>query len=356
MLRIIIAAVLAAWSTGAAAQVTGALPPASAPMEPGARALPGLANPPPTLRRRVTVASDIVRIGDLIDNAGALAAVPVFRSPDVGTTGSVPARKVIEAARAHNLFGVDTGDVVEVEVSRAGRAVGRKDVEARIARLFADTNGLGDAANLAVTFDREVTGFYADFAPGADLKAMRALFDPRSSRFDVVIEVPIGVSRRTLMRYTGTLVETADAIVPAHAMTRGDIVRTDDLIVERRPRAEVTDDMVAAPSEAIGRAARQTLRQGRPIRRADLMKPEIVKRDDNVTLVYAAPGFMLTTRGKALEAGGQGDIINVLNQQSKRSIQGVVAGPGRIDIAPAALTAATMQKPLQPADDTAGTE
>ena len=187
-------------------------------MEPGARALPGLANPPPTLRRRVTVASDIVRIGDLIDNAGALAAVPVFRSPDVGTTGSVPARKVIEAARAHNLFGVDTGDVVEVEVSRAGRAIGRKDIEARIARLFADTNGLGDAANLAVTFDREVTGFYADSAPGADLKAMRALFDPRSGRFDVVFEVPIGVSRRTLMRYTGTLVETADAVVPAHAI------------------------------------------------------------------------------------------------------------------------------------------
>ena len=72
--------------------------------------------PTPTLKRSVTVTSDIVRIGDLIDNAGAFAPIPVFRSPDVGTTGSVPGRKVIEAARANNLFGVESGDVVEIEV------------------------------------------------------------------------------------------------------------------------------------------------------------------------------------------------------------------------------------------------
>ena len=153
----VFAAATLVWAAApAVAQVTGALPPSAA-------VATSSDNPAvPILKRRVTVASDIVRLGDLIDNAGALAAVPVFRSPDVGTTGSVPARKVIEAARAHNLFGVDAADVVEVEVSRAGRLIGRKNLEARIARLFAETNGFGDAANLAVTFDREVTTFSAD--------------------------------------------------------------------------------------------------------------------------------------------------------------------------------------------------
>jgi flagellar basal body P-ring formation protein FlgA len=40
----------------------------------------------PTLRHAATVSGDIVRIGDLIDNAGAVADAPIFRSPDVGTT------------------------------------------------------------------------------------------------------------------------------------------------------------------------------------------------------------------------------------------------------------------------------
>jgi flagellar basal body P-ring formation protein FlgA len=303
------------------------------------------------LKRSIMVTSDIVRLGDLVENAGAFAAIPVFRSPDVGTTGSVPARKVVEAARAHSLFGVETGEVIVVEVTRAGRVINRKDIETRIAHLFAGTNGLHDALDLSVSFDREVTSVSADLPAGTDLKAMRAAFDPRSGRFDVVFEVPLGVSRRTLIRYTGSVVETADAIVPVRTISRGEIVRASDLSVERRPRAEITTEVVDSHIEVIGRAARQMLRQGQPIRRSDLMKAELVKRDDNITLVYQVPGIMLTTRGKALEAGGDGDVINVLNVQTKRNIQGVVTGPGRVDIAaPTLRLPAAAANPLQPAD------
>ena len=38
-------------------------------------------------------------------------------------------------------------------------------------------------------------------------------------------------------------------------------------------------------------------------------------------------------RGKALEAGAEGDIVNVLNVQSKRTVQGTVTGPGRVTVA-----------------------
>ena len=37
-------------------------------------------------------------------------------------------------------------------------------------------------------------------------------------------------------------------------------------------------------------------------------------------------------RGKAVEGGAEGDVISVLNEQSKRTVQGVVAGPGRVVI------------------------
>jgi len=50
----------------------------------------------PALRRAATVTGDIVRIGDLVDNAGAVAEVAIFRAPDLGQTGSVPAARVRE--------------------------------------------------------------------------------------------------------------------------------------------------------------------------------------------------------------------------------------------------------------------
>jgi len=329
MLRIFVAASLAVVAIGAAAgaQVSATLPPASD--------LPPLAEP--MLKRSVVVTGDLVRLGDLIDNARVFAAIPVFRSPDVGTTGTVPAHTIVEAARAHNLFGVKTGEVIEVEVTRAGRVIAKDGIEARIARLFAGTNGLGAASDLSISFDHAPASINADLAPEAELKSMRASYDARTGRFDVVFDVPVGMSRRSLLRYTGSLVETADAVVPNRTIGRGEIVRAGDVMVERRPRAEVTADVPASIAEVAGRAARQGLRAGQPVRRTDLVKPELVKRDDTVSVIYQVPGMMLTSRAKALEAGGEGDIINVLNLQSKRTVQGVVTGSGRVDISPPAL-------------------
>jgi flagella basal body P-ring formation protein FlgA len=35
-------------------------------------------------------------------------------------------------------------------------------------------------------------------------------------------------------------------------------------------------------------------------------------------------------RGKAAEGGAEGDVISVLNEQSKRTVQGVVIGQARV--------------------------
>jgi flagellar basal body P-ring formation protein FlgA len=44
----------------------------------------------PVLRASVNVAGDVVRIGDIIDNAGTAAQIAIYRAPDLGTTGSIP--------------------------------------------------------------------------------------------------------------------------------------------------------------------------------------------------------------------------------------------------------------------------
>ena len=54
------------------------------------------------------------------------------------------------------------------------------------------------------------------------------------------------------------------------------------------------------------------------------MKPELVQRNETVTIIYEVPGIVLTMRGKAQEAGAEGDVISVLNVQSKRTVQGTV--------------------------------
>jgi flagella basal body P-ring formation protein FlgA len=63
------------------------------------------------------------------------------------------------------------------------------------------------------------------------------------------------------------------------------------------------------------------------------MKPEIVHQNEPVMLIYETPGITLTARGKAVNSGASGDLVEVLNLQSNRSIQGTVIGPGQVKIA-----------------------
>jgi flagella basal body P-ring formation protein FlgA len=78
--------------------------------------------------------------------------------------------------------------------------------------------------------------------------------------------------------------------------------------------------------------ARRQLRAGQPLKLADIGKPDLVLRDQNVTLTYETAGLYLTIRGKAMENGAEGDVVSVLNLQSKRTVSGVVIGREQVAI------------------------
>ena len=119
-------------------------------------------------------------------------------------------------------------------------------------------------------------------------------------------------------------------------------------MVERRPRADVARDVLTERGQAVGLAARATLQPGRPLRGAELMRPEVIQRNDTVTLIYEVPGIKVTVRGKETEAGAEGDTISVLNEQTKRVVQGMVIGPARVVISTATSQLAANIAPSPP--------
>ncbi len=286
----------------------------------------------PALRANVQVSSDIVRIGDLIDNAGSAAQIAIYRAPDLGTTGSLSVPQVINTLRAHQVIGVDTRDLREISVTRLARSIDGKDIEAQVGRALERRNGLGDAANLSLTFDRDPGDIKLDASFTGAMQPASVRYDNRNGRFDVTFEIAndSGLGG-TKLRFTGTAVETVEAAVLARNVERNEVLKSSDVMVERRPKAEVGSD-AATRDRAVGMQARRQLRAGQALKVADLAKPDLVQRDQNVTLIYESPGLYLTVRGKAVEGGTEGDVVNVMNLQSKRTVSGVVIGRGQVSI------------------------
>jgi flagella basal body P-ring formation protein FlgA len=295
----------------------------------------------PRLKELVTVTSEIVRIGDLVENAGAAADVPVFRAPDLGQTGAVPVSRIAEALRPYDVTGIDTGGLSEVVVTRLSRALTGKDITDRIARAFAGQYGFGDAENLAVILDRDVRILHVESTVTADLAVARMNVEPRTGRFDIAFELPGStLSRRAALRFTGSVTETVEAAILRRMLRPGEVVKASDVTSERRPKTEIRGDGIAA-SLAVGLAAKVALHSGQALRTEDLIKPQVVQRNETVTITYEVPGIMLTVRGKALESGAVGDVVGVLNIQSNRPVQASVIAPGRVSIAAAGPLIAT---------------
>ena len=284
----------------------------------------------PTLKSEAIVSGDIVRIGDLIENAGIVSSVPIFRSPELGYTGTISADAVLEAVRSHALIGVATGGIRDVVVTRASRTIPAKDVEDVIARALSARFDLGPTKDIVVSFTRDMQTMYVEPSSQGVPRVAHIDFDARSGRFDAMLEMPAGAAKRTAIRLSGRAVATVEVATVTRTIERGGVLRDSDVLMDRRPRAEIGRDVITRREQAISFAARNSLQPGRPLRLVDLSKPDLVQRNETVTLVYEVPGIVLTVRGKAADGGAEGDTISVLNEQSKRTVQGTIIGPGRV--------------------------
>lgn len=285
----------------------------------------------PRLKADVVVASDLVTLGDFFENAGPKAGVPVFRAPDLGTTGAVETWRIVEAARAQGLTRLDTTGLVRVQVTREAMMLAAADAERLIAREVARQGGVADPAMVALRFDQAVVLPSADPGAREPLRLQGVSWQQATGRFDATLLVDRG-SAVERVRLRGEADEAVDVAVLTRNLARGDMLKGEDVAVERRPKRLLGGQKPVAAEEITAQTARRALRAGQVLTAQDLAPPRHVERGGPVVIVYEVPGIVVTARGQALESGTKGDTVSVLNQQSKRVVQATVTGPGRVAI------------------------
>jgi flagella basal body P-ring formation protein FlgA len=285
------------------------------------------------IRADIVVKNDIVTFGDLVEGlAGPAATAPAFRAPELGQIGTIQASRVVEAAHAAGIT-VEPGLATQVVVTRAARRIAKADIEQALRKALSDSYGLteidvqlaGEPSSLSVWVEPESTG---------ELAVSELVFDSKSQRVQAVVTLA-GSRALTLkpIRASGQVVDSVEVPVLMRSVGRGETIRAADVVLERRPRLSLSGTgNIVDPSLVDGRVARTALRAGAVLREADTAKQEIVQKNSIVSVVYKIPGLALSMRARALEAGGLGDAVLVVNPQSKRQLQGTVVGPGQVSV------------------------
>lgn len=120
----------------------------------------------------------------------------------------------------------------------------------------------------------------------------------------------------------------ADSMVATRLIVAGTLISAADVALAKARIPGALDSLDAA----LGQTARVNIYAGHPIRADNLGTPVLVKRNQSVALRYNAGTLAIVAEGRALGAGGQGDVIRVLNTGSKTTLTGQILPDGTIAV------------------------
>lgn len=292
----------------------------------------------PILRDSVTVSDRLVTVGDMFDDAGDMAELPLFRAPAPGTVGQVAISAIRAAASRAGLLDFENPGLSEITVARSGTMVSQEQLNELIATELQNRGNLPGSMSVSMNLaqplgeltaadtDRPVTMTDLRYVSGADRFSARFMLAGTSAPLDI----------------NGSLQFTIEAPHLTHPMSSGEVITTGDIVM--RPVAVDYADSTGSLTieDTIGKQLNRQMREGIMVRPADISNPLVIARNDDVTLLLQSGAMTLTVRGQALNDASRGDSVSVLNLISNRVVRGIATNPGTVELRPSSTTMASL--------------
>ncbi|GGD12351.1 flagellar basal body P-ring formation chaperone FlgA [Aquisalinus flavus] len=139
-----------------------------------------------------------------------------------------------------------------------------------------------------------------------------------------------------MIKLTAIIVTFAAALAPAAAadvmavttLERGRILTNADIDIY--PAAN--EDPYTVRDAYIGKQLKRTVYAGSEITHMHLQEPILVQRNAMVTMTYQFGTLTIVTAGRALGAGSTGELVDVMNLESRKTVRALVTGPDRVTV------------------------
>lgn len=117
-----------------------------------------------------------------------------------------------------------------------------------------------------------------------------------------------------------------------HAVAKGEVLAAGDFATQDVPVVQAR----AAPrlKDVVGMEAARALSAGAIVRSSDVIRPQLVRRGEPVTIALRDGGLSITTAGRALGGGAAGDFVRIVSLSTNRTLDGVVESTGIVRVAP----------------------
>jgi flagella basal body P-ring formation protein FlgA len=121
-------------------------------------------------------------------------------------------------------------------------------------------------------------------------------------------------------------------VVPKRPFRRGEVLHASDLELKMPSENEDATALVTRVEDAIGRETTRSLATGQPIEAGHLRKPTLVRRGEIVTVFAHAANLVVRTQARALQDGGEDDIVSVERLDNRQAFTARVVGVQELEV------------------------
>jgi flagellar basal body P-ring formation protein FlgA len=198
--------------------------------------------------------------------------------------------------------------------------------------LSASLAAQGAGAALEVRIDQPRLPLANQSAQATEIAVEGLRYDRDSGRFSALLVGTVDDQTRFRLPAEGRARELIELPVLARPVAAGEIITAADIDWITAAPDRIRPASVTAADRLIGAEARRPLQPGRALSERDLQPARLVLRGRAVQLIYDRPGLRLSALGIAQADGALGDLVRVVNADSRRPVEGVVVGPGRVEL------------------------
>jgi flagella basal body P-ring formation protein FlgA len=124
-------------------------------------------------------------------------------------------------------------------------------------------------------------------------------------------------------RIKGQIIQVCNYPVLLSKKDKGEIIAREDIGFVETPLKRV-GDYILNPESIYDHEAKYTLAPGKLIKMNDIQLPKLIKKNQNVIIIYSKGALSLKVDGVALESGKKGAFIKVKNNKTNVVITGEI--------------------------------
>ncbi|MBC8337888.1 MAG: flagellar basal body P-ring formation protein FlgA [Rhodospirillales bacterium] len=288
------------------------------------------------LRESATVKNKMIYLDDVFANAGEdKAGIVIAYAPDPGKRAVFDARWLYRVARTYGLDWRPMGVQDQIVVERKSQVITRDEIEDAILAALAKQ---GAEASMTLQLSNRMMRLYVPAGVLATVGVDDAAYEPRTGRFTAIITAPANDPRAQRHRVTGRAHKMTEVPVLNRRVLAKEVITKRDIKWLRVRSDRLRRDAIVDAENLIGMAAKRGLRQGRALHASSVQRPILVAKGSLVTINLRVPKMTLTSQGKALENGSDGDIVRIANTRSNKVIEAEVTGMGKVSVLPTGFT------------------